>query len=584
MITGLELILAVLPLLISTTEHHKKGLRHAKALTSTKVKNEQQVIFYYELYDELSLLENTLDGVLRGLPSRSDAEKLSPLTENEQDEVEKVLGASAKPFSDILNRLLRSLDDLVSEKSYGLASVVSLRIRLVHPNSSLEYLAKESTGKMFDRLERFKQSIDSGVATTTLRERFRFTRNERSRLVAMGKIREYNQKLERLLHGSLLPRGGESRPTRKRPRPQRLRRMSEPLYRKIVDKLSTACESHKQHEARLCLWSCCSPQGNPESIESLDMVVSVTDVEGDGSHWQESTIMITSGDSRNLPQATTVRFVLSGSGEEKRSLNPPSSNCDRRDIESDSLCALIQEAHVQKAALQIMFDGSRLWQVRSRRNSMNIEKQKDITLNDVLGAENCRIPLREKWILAVVLAHAALHGSDSPWLCEDLSKEHISFFKKSSSRAPDLTKPLLKIHWHQDFVNQNNARNFFNVHSSSCLLSLGILLLEIYLTEAIENQYQDEDLNDGEPNENTNLTTALRLLEGTEGELYEGYRAAIRACLEPDLYTPDDTGDFRKKVYERIVLPLERELMHGFHLTPEDLSFAPREDVATINL
>jgi len=148
---------------------------------------------------------------------------------------------------------------------------------------------------MFERLERFKHAIDRGEAVTGLLDRFRFTRNERSRLVAMVKIREANQKLERLVHTSVLSSiSGFHRPSPSRPRPERLRRMSEPLYKKMAGKLSNACESHNRHEARLCLWNCCSQQRHERSSDSLDLIVSVTDVEEDGSHWQESIILIPS--------------------------------------------------------------------------------------------------------------------------------------------------------------------------------------------------------------------------------------------------------------------------------------------------
>lgn len=148
---------------------------------------------------------------------------------------------------------------------------------------------------MLSRLERFRQAMNSGVAKTTLRDRFRFTRNEKSWVVAMAKIREANKSLERLLQTSLLINVHEfHRPTPKKPRRERLRRMSEPLYGKIVGKLTTACDTHNLHEARLCLWNCCSDQRRERPTDSIDMVVSVTDVEKEGSHWQESIFLIPS--------------------------------------------------------------------------------------------------------------------------------------------------------------------------------------------------------------------------------------------------------------------------------------------------
>ena len=240
-------------------------------------------------------------------------------------------------------------------------------------------------------------------------------------------------------------------------------------------------------------------------------------------------------------------------------------------MDSESLCNLIQQAHIHGAALQVIFDHGKLWKTKSRRNSLRIEKQKDITLKDFLDRSESRIALREKRILAVVLAHAALHGSDGPWLCENWSKEHICFFKNGSSMEPDLVRPFLKVSFQDNTLTRSDARNLL---ANSSWESLGILLLEIYLAKAIESEWLDEDLSNGQPNAMTNLTTALRLLEASEGELYEGYRTAIRECLKPDMRCPE-TEDFRRKVYERIVQPLEQELLHGFHLSPEDLELGP---------
>jgi len=132
--SGLELLLGVLPLLISATEHRKKNFRHAKAVVFNNSKNEQQLHFYYELHDELALLSNTLIVVLRGLSSRPDTSGLLALDSGEHDELQNVLGGSAQPFEDILGRLLKSLDALVSERSLQLArsdvSMVGLRYGL----------------------------------------------------------------------------------------------------------------------------------------------------------------------------------------------------------------------------------------------------------------------------------------------------------------------------------------------------------------------------------------------------------------------------------------------------------------------
>jgi hypothetical protein len=148
---------------------------------------------------------------------------------------------------------------------------------------------------MFTKLETFRVDMKQGVARTTLSDRFRFTRNEMSRRVAMKKIRDANKMLERLLQTSMLSEIYEvQRPNPKKAERGRLRRMSEPLFKKIADKLATACDTHNLHEAKLCLWNCCSLQRQRRATDSLDLVVSVADVGDSGSYWQESTILITS--------------------------------------------------------------------------------------------------------------------------------------------------------------------------------------------------------------------------------------------------------------------------------------------------
>lgn len=129
MITGVELTLAILPLIISAAENQKTFFEKGKALASNKEKNEQQLDFFYELYDELSLLSSNLSGLIISLPSLRGAEKGSPFVVNPQqltsgvidDELDAALGTRKEPFKSILQRLLTSLEAIVSDKSLELA-------------------------------------------------------------------------------------------------------------------------------------------------------------------------------------------------------------------------------------------------------------------------------------------------------------------------------------------------------------------------------------------------------------------------------------------------------------------------------
>lgn len=246
----------------------------------------------------------------------------------------------------------------------------------------------------------------------------------------------------------------------------------------------------------------------------------------------------------------------------------PPSTIPRREVDAESFCSLIRSAYGQQAPLHLVFEGGKFWQTRARRRSLAIDKQRDVTLSQLLANSTHKFSLKEQRVLAVVLAHAALHCSTGPWLSEKWSKEHISFFRHDSATHLDVRHPFLRLRFDEEVVE--SAEDLFCIHPNPRLLSLGILLLELYLEATIESQWSDTDLSNGQANGNTNLTAALRLLEDSEDKVYEGYRAAIRACLEFDVATPD-TEDLRQKIYEDIVLPLELELEHGFHITPEDL-------------
>jgi hypothetical protein len=185
--------------------------------------------------------------------------------------------------------------------------------------------------------------------------------------------------------------------------------------------------------------------------------------------------------------------------------------------------------------------------------------------------------MKNQRILAVVLAHAVLHCSNGPWLCENWSKEHVCFFRNDPSWEPDTSRPFLKIQFEDSSVDPQDSgysESLFSLHSNPALLSLGILLLEIYLNGPIEESWTEGDLNEGQPNGNTNLTAALRILDDRQEDIYERYRAAIRACLEWDLQGLD-RDNLPQKIYDEIVEPLEQELLHGFKITPEDLDLLP---------
>lgn len=116
--SGAELALAIVPLVIVLVEHHRTVFRKGKALTLSRISNDQQLDFYHELHGELSLLNMILERVkLKAARVRLSRVKLEM---SQTESIEIALGNSADDFQLILNRVLKSINDLVREKSNAL--------------------------------------------------------------------------------------------------------------------------------------------------------------------------------------------------------------------------------------------------------------------------------------------------------------------------------------------------------------------------------------------------------------------------------------------------------------------------------
>ena len=291
--SGVELLLAILPLVIAAAEHREPFFRTGRALSSSKAKEHQLYDFCLELHDELSFLANTLGSIIRGTSSNTP-DNLIPLSTEDHQAIGAVLGDKAHTFHSLLGRILSGLDAIVSDRSLGLVRPGNLAVSSLRDagDSSADSHLQQAPITLFTRLEQLRNTIVNDTVSSTLTERFKFTKNDKTRTWALSRIRDSNKKLERLLRGSLLHESNEIQKLKsKRPKAARLRRFSEPVYDKMATKWPKADDCH-HHQARLCLWSCCSEQGHAMHGESLDMILSVTDVKHDGSPWQESVILI----------------------------------------------------------------------------------------------------------------------------------------------------------------------------------------------------------------------------------------------------------------------------------------------------
>ena len=129
-LTGIELALAVAPLLLATAATFQAMRETTRTLSRQKSKDDKLADFLASLHAELALLNLTLRSLVSDLPTISEEQK-DKLLQHDRAEwrdpiVESALkgrlGDADEAFQDILNTILKFLDDVISDKSLGLVS------------------------------------------------------------------------------------------------------------------------------------------------------------------------------------------------------------------------------------------------------------------------------------------------------------------------------------------------------------------------------------------------------------------------------------------------------------------------------
>lgn len=127
-LTGIELALAVVPLMLAATEQYRKLFEKSSTALRHKVKNEKLLDFYQSLHAEIALLDLTLRYLVSDLPSISEQQK-TQLLEHDRKQwkdaaVAVALGdrldGAADAFKDVLNTILNALENIISDKSLHL--------------------------------------------------------------------------------------------------------------------------------------------------------------------------------------------------------------------------------------------------------------------------------------------------------------------------------------------------------------------------------------------------------------------------------------------------------------------------------
>lgn len=158
------------------------------------------------------------------------------------------------------------------------------------------------------------------------------------------------------------------------------------------------------------------------------------------------------------------------------------------------------------------------------------------SLDDVLerASTDCNvIPMRERLILASLLATAVNSFYSTPWLPRVWSSQNIQFFNTDPANTKrTLAEPYLKTPLDQDTRAHRVCLGKDVDSRHVLLLSLGIILIEIAYSAPWRRLQSQEDimknLNDGE----RNLLNLMRLSETVSRELGSRYAKVVQSCLQ----------------------------------------------------
>lgn len=211
--------------------------------------------------------------------------------------------------------------------------------------------------------------------------------------------------------------------------------------------------------------------------------------------------------------------------------------------EVDHLCKVITGRQTKKCCLGFTLDDQTMLRGAYNVSNGRAGPTTDLIVEDSITLEQLllykirppapttrddanQLVMTERLALAANLASSLLQLHETPWLNSIWTKKDIHFvrtYQQPSAgrlvrayRPVDAKQPFVS----HDFVVRHDIAHAPNadesvpppVHGNFSLLALGIILLELYFNEPIENKRLPEDLTDGKVDSSTDMNVATRWL------------------------------------------------------------------------
>ena len=193
------------------------------------------------------------------------------------------------------------------------------------------------------------------------------------------------------------------------------------------------------------------------------------------------------------------------------------------------------------------------------------QKQRVYTLDDVLvhAKNECQpIPVADRLRTAASLATGFLRLRTSAWLPPVWSSQDIYFFETDQTNVRDaLAEPYLQIRLSRVQNHYSISRSKDPVSVRSCLLSLGIVLIEIAFSAPWRELQTGEEVTKGLSHRSRRFLNLMRLSETVSRQLGSRYAKVVQACLD-ECWGPQGLEErpkerLDKSIFEKIVKELD---------------------------
>jgi len=230
----------------------------------------------------------------------------------------------------------------------------------------------------------------------------------------------------------------------------------------------------------------------------------------------------------------------------------------------EGICHLLQSAKISNEEICLILQkGQFRHKLRDKIASIDMETSK--SLDDYIVGEKTPFKItdvkrKERFALAVILAHAVLQYCDGPWCQKIWHTKEIHFYQQRDVPVPDFRRPYLSTCCSKSNSKAGADTIQESVHPYPIFFALGCLLLELELGCKVTYE---------------NLHLACEDIEGSLGNGFEKYLGVINACINYLTFLPGKSlkdESFLEQVYATIVAPLESELYDSFHKMRGQLS------------